>query len=64
MAKKKKKWLTKDEERKLRAEVNAALKIAEDLVLDLTKIKKGMMSPFPPPPPFSYCPPHLKRQRR
>jgi hypothetical protein len=65
MAKKKKKWQT-GKENKLRAEVRQALKIANKLVLDLEKVKEGMMSKFPAyqGPPYSTpgCAP--KRRRR
>jgi hypothetical protein len=66
MAKKRKSKLTK-KGKKLKAEVNEALKAAEHIVLDLKKIKKDMMSKFPPSyqgVPYSNCPPPLRRRRR
>ena len=65
MAKQKKKWQTQ-KETKLRAEVNRALKVAEDLLLDLKKVKRDMMSKFPSysGPPYSNCPPSARKRRR
>lgn len=65
MAKKRKSKLTK-KGKKLTAEVNEALKAAEHIVLDLKKIKKGIMSKFPPSyqgVPYSNCPPSARSRR-